>query len=166
MIQTYALLFVAASACAAFIAAILNYLAIRTNIDNEKSKVLLQCLEKYFHVRKDRTKAILERKKEFCEEYYRELLDLTWTEFHLWKKGYIDDDVMMSWSIALYRNHNSEDLPYLNEHGAEVSYRYEDYWKYIIETNYFERTDPFIEFMNNLHLNKIDDAMKMKTIKK
>jgi hypothetical protein len=159
-IQTFALLLTAGSAFAAFLAAFFNYRAIRTHLDNEKSKVLLQCLEKYFNVRKDRTRAIQDRRKDLCEDYYREILDLLWTEFILWRNGYIDDEIIYQWSMARLRSYTNESLEY-DENGVAKKISCKDYWDYSTnQINYFEITDFFVAFMNHIQANDINEAIK------
>jgi hypothetical protein len=160
-LQSLALLFTAGSAFAAFLAAFFNYRAIKTHLDNEKSKVLLQCLEKYFNVRKDRTRAIQEQRKELCEDYYREILDLLWTEFTLWKSGYIDDEIMIQWSMARLRSYTNETLDYL-ENGKTMSISCKEYWEVVTNhLNYFEITDSFVLFMGHVQSNNIKVAIKL-----
>nr|WP_321353134.1 hypothetical protein [uncultured Methanoregula sp.] len=160
IIQTIALILTAGSAFAAFLAAFFNFRAIKTHLDNEKSKVLLQCLEKYFNVRKDRTRAIQLRRKDLCEDYYREILDLLWTEFILWRNGYIDDEIINQWSMARVRCYSNESLEY-DENEAVKKLSCKEYWEYVTsKINYFELTDPFVSFMNHIQTNDINEAIK------
>lgn len=160
--QLLALGFAAGGAGGALIAAIVNYHAIRTNLSNEKSTVLLQCLERYINVRKDRTKAVHERKKGCCEDYYRELFDLSWTEFQLWRNGYIDDEIVKKWAISRYRCFLNDKITYLDENNTEICCTYQEQWKEAIKNSYFEWDDPYTQFMNYCHEDKIDEVMKMR----
>lgn len=152
----------AISATLAAFAAGLSYLAIRTNIDNTKSQVLLDCLREYIEIRKHRTTAIMANSKELCSDYYRELFDLHWTEFRLWRKGYIDDETMKSWLNIRYRNYMGDSLIFKDKAGKWIKVNYKESWEKLIKEDYFEKDDLFVNFMTYNHNNEIKKALKMK----
>lgn len=161
-IQLIATGITAISAIFAAIAASLSYLSIKTNVDTAKSQVLLQCLREYIEIRNHRTKALTEKKKELCEDYYRELFDLHWTEFRLWRWGYIDDETMSLWLSLRFRNYRDDSLIIKNENEVDIKTTYKECWDKLIESNYFEKDDPFTKFMNLVHIEQIKEAIKMK----
>lgn len=154
--------FTALTVLCATIAAYLSFCSIKTNIDATKSQVLLQCLREYINIRKDRTNARLEGSEDLCLNYYRELFDLHWTEFRLWRLKFIDDTTMTAWLNSRYRNYLDDYLIAKNETGEEVKIRYKDTWNKGLIENYFEKDDQFVKFMNLTYDNKIEEALKMK----
>lgn len=142
--------------------AYLNYKSIKTNIDTNKSQVLLQCLREYGNVMKDRTNAKNEKNRELIIGYYRELFDLHWTEFRLWKLDFIEDDTMTAWLNSRYRDYLTDYLTAQDENGDEIEISYKDSWDDLVKTNYFEKDDKFLIFMKYAYDNHIEDALKMK----
>lgn len=143
-------------------AAYLSYRSIKTNINTTKSQVLLQCLREYIDIQKDRTNAKIEKTEELCSDYYRELFDVHWTEFQLWRLNFIDDDSMTAWLNSRYRNYLNDYLIAKNEKGKEIKICYKDSWEKSVQENYFEKDDPFLAFMKLAHDNNIKEALKMK----
>ena len=156
-------LFTALTVLSATIAAYLSFRSIRTNIDSTKSQVLLQCLREYINIQKNRTGARLEQSEELCANYYRELFDLHWTEFQMWKLNFIDDTTMTAWLNSRYRNYLDDYLIAEKENGDKIKIRYKDIWDKVLIEHYFEKDDPFVKFMKHTYDNKIKEALKMKT---
>ena len=140
----------------------LSYKSIKTNIDTNKSQVLLQCLREYGQVMKDRTNAKNEKNRELIINYYRELFDLHWTEFRLWKLDFIEDDTMTAWLNGRYRDYLNDSLTAEDENGNDIEISYKDSWNDLVKANYFEKEDKFIIFMKYAYDNHIADALKMK----
>ena len=155
-------IFTVLTVISATIAAFLSYHSIKKNIDSIKSQVLLQCLREYINIRKDQTTARLEKSEELCSNYYRELFDLHWTEFRLWRLNYIDDAIMATWLKSRNRNYLNDFLIAENEKGEKVEIYYKDMWDKVLIENYFEKDDPFVKFMKFAYENKIQEALKMK----
>lgn len=140
----------------------LSYKSIKTNIDTNKSHVLLQCLREYIDIKKSRTNAKIEQNEELILNYYRELFDLNWTEFQLWKLNFIEDTTMTAWLSGRHRDYLNDCMTAKDEKGNETKICYKDSWDKIVQTNYFEKKDKFLIFMKHAHDNRIEDALKMK----
>lgn len=152
----------AIAAGSAAVAAILSLLSIRTNVNTARSHVLLQCLEDYIEIQKHRTDALMKRNEKLCLDYYRELFDLHWTEFRLWKSGFIDDETMSTWLKIRYRNYLNDAISFMDDAGKEIKISYKESWEKLINENYFEKDDLFIKFMGYAHNDEIPRAIEMK----
>lgn len=153
----------AIAAGSAAIAAILSLLSIRANINTARSNVLLRCLEDYLEIQKHRTDALMKKNETLCFDYYRELFDLCWTEFRLWKSGFIDDETMSIWLKIRYRNYDKNDaISFKDATGNDIKVYYKESWKKLIKENYFEKDDLFIKFMEYAHNDEIHKAIGMK----
>lgn len=72
---------------------------IEASIAHTKASIILQCLQRYLEITDHRTKAIIQQNEEMARQYWRELVDLLWSEYHLWKheNEYIGDEHMHIW---------------------------------------------------------------------
>lgn len=134
--------------------------ALRSNKKSDesiKSNIMLQCLEKYVMIRKDRTKATTEKSVEMARDYYREFIDLFWFEFQLWKDGLIDDHIMKAWLYSRHESYLHDEIKCISE---KVSYK--DVWDEMRKSRYFSPGDPFLIFMDYSHDNKVEEAMSLK----
>lgn len=150
---------------AAIIAAIAAYFSYRSVKATEKATVaatLLGCLEQYRLVMKGKREALEKKQEVYCEDFYRELFDLHWSEFHIWKMGMIPDDVMKAWLAIRYRNYMEDAFRFTDATGKEVTISYKDTWNKLNRLNYFEQTDPFVKFMNKAHSEAITDMRKLR----
>ena len=161
LIEIVTMLLTALTLISAVSVTYLSYKTIKTNIDTNKSQVLLQCLREYINIQKDRTIAIREHNEEMILNYYRELFDLHWTEYQLWRLNFIDDTPMTAWINGRYRDYLDDYLIAKDEKGDEIKIYYKDCWDNLVKTNYFEKDDKFITFVKYAHDNNIKDALKM-----
>jgi hypothetical protein len=141
-------------------AAWLSYLAVRALSKQTKASVLLLCLGAYVDVRKGRTKALREASADLCFDYYRELFDLHWTEFQLWKAGMIEPHVMKAWLDVRHRNHGKDDALDFKDAAGQHKVTYREVWAKLID-EYFAPSDPFVQFMRLVHDGDIKEAMKL-----
>jgi len=130
-----------------------------------KGKVLFNALNSYIAIQKDRSIVISEKNPESARNYYREMFDLHWTEFNLWRKGYIDDYIMIAWLHARRRNYEHDTISTTDENGNAIIVSYKKVWESLIDpaNAYFIRGDPFITFMEYVHADNIPRAIREKT---
>lgn len=128
--------------------------------DQNTALIMLDCLRLYNDIQKDRTKAKLARSVDMAKDYYREMMDLHWTEYYLWKRGMIFDNVMKLWLSARHRNHENDEITIDHGNGQTESVSYRDEWRHLRDSNYFAPLDPFKAFIGNVHDGEIDEAMK------
>lgn len=112
---------------------------------------LVNCLNAYIMVMRSKRRALEEKNKELTKDFYRELFDLHWTEFQLWRKGMIPDNVMQAWLMIRHRNFAKGQLLFSAENGQQIVVSYSQVWQELKNEDYFEKTDPFLEFMNRVH---------------
>jgi len=130
-----------------------------------RGSALLSCLDKYVAIRKDRRTAIDTQDRGLAEEYYREILDLHWNEYHLWLQGVIPDDIMFSWLQIRKRNFETDTIVVKPDAGGTDPVTYKFQWQELKNTNYFEQSDPFVGFMDKTHgglITKLDHLRKLK----
>lgn len=152
--------FIAAAAASA--AAIFTYFAANATKRASTGAALLSCLDKYISIMKDRTRALSEKSNHSAEEFYRELFDLHWSEFHLWQHGVIPDQFMRSWLYIRKRNYDSDKIIVKSTEGVEKAITYKKMWDKLKAENYFEINDPFVRFMDRAHGAAITDIKKLK----
>lgn len=122
--------------------------------------IQLKCLRQYLSIQKERR---ISKDDEFlrekAEDYFRSLFDLHYTEFHLWKQGYINDDCMRDWLDIRYRNYTKEDSIQISEN-EKVTYK--ETWLKFVSDEYFYPDDNsnFVKMMRKVHENKIEKAME------
>lgn len=149
---------------AAFLAAIVLWFEIKNLKEEFKGGILFNALNSYIAIQKDRRKAVSEKDPELANEYYREMFDLHWTEFNLWRKGYIDDNIMKAWLHARRRNYEHDTISTVDQKGNTVEVSYSAVWDSLVDPQnaYFIEGDPFKEFMNDAHNNNIQQAIDRK----
>lgn len=152
------------SALGASLAAIFTFFAAKATKKASRGATLLSCLQNYISIMKDKKKAEEEGTSRLAEEFYRELLDLHWSEFHLWMDDVIPDNVMLSWILIRKRNFDGDKITCINEAGKIVTYK--DCWSKLEETNYFEINDPFVTFMRKVHAGEITKVKALRKLKK
>ena len=157
--QFVLLLLAALGAC---LAALFTFSAANATKKASRGDVLLSCLEKYISIMKDKSKAVEEKSPQWADEFYRELFDLHWSEFHIWQEGVISDRVMQSWLYIRKRNYDSDKIMFKSADGSEKSVTYKEQWDKVKSENYFEINDPFIRFMERAHSGDIADIKKFK----
>lgn len=156
------LIFPALAAIGACLAALFTWRAARATAKANRGQTILTCLDKYISIVKDKSDAIERKDKRLAKDFYRELFDLHWSEFHLWHEGAIPNQVMRSWITVRRRNFNSDSIDYTSEDGTEHRISYADTWRDLKSTSYFEFTDPFVAFMDSVHSGDIDDIKQLK----
>lgn len=158
-IEFVLLLVAALGACAA---AVFTAFSTRATAKASRGETLLSCLEKYISIMKDKRTARENRDFDLAKEFYRELFDLHWSEFHLWHEGAIPDGVMLSWMTVRKRNYEVDSIACQSKEGKEEIITYENMWKELKNTSYFEGTDPFVKFMDEAHSCTITNIKKLK----
>lgn len=149
---------------AAFVAAIVLWFEIKNLREEFKGRILFDALNSYIAIQKDRRKATSKKDPVLANEYYREMFDLHWTEFNLWRKGYIDDNIMKTWLHARRRNYEHDTMSTVDQNENTVEVSYSAVWDSLIDPQnaYFIEGDPFKEFMNDAHNNNIQRAINRK----
>lgn len=125
------------------------------------SSNLINCLNSYITIMRARAKAIEDKSEQQSKDFYRELLDLHWTEFQMWRDGLIPDHVMKAWLAVRHRNYN-EDLIQFNKDGQEITVSYSQVWDELDNKKYFEPSDPFRQLMIKVHEEVITDVKKLR----
>ena len=151
------LILLSVTALGAFMAAFFTLFAARSTKTASRGATMLDCLDKYITIMKDKRKAMEEKKPQLAEEFYRELFDLHWSEFHLWHENVIPNKVMHSWLYIRKRNFNGDKILCKFEGGKEENVTYREQWEKAKSENYFEINDPFIKFMDRAHSEAITD---------
>jgi hypothetical protein len=161
-----------AAAFVALISATISVWAYRAQKKQTKTDVLIRCIERYIKIREGRTKSMRDSSLELAEDYYRELFDLLWLEFHVWKSDLINRSVMKKWLEFRYQYWEDDDKIKItvkkdkeNENKdkdkkKEIDICYKTIWGDLVEEKYFgKKNDPFVRFVNKVHENKIKQAM-------
>lgn len=134
--------------------------SIKTQEDQNRSLIMIECLRLYADIQRGRTKAVTEKNAQMAKDYYREMLDLHWTEYYLWKNKMIYDGVMKLWLDARHRNYKDDRLTIETAPGAVVNVAYSDVWAELRNIKYFAPNDPFVSFIEKVHDGTIEEAMK------
>lgn len=154
--------FLLLTALGAFLAASFTFLAAKATKKASRGATLLSCLDKYISVMKDKREATTKKSRQLAEEFYRELFDLHWSEFHLWQEHVIPDRVMQSWLYIRKRNHDIDKIMCESEDGTERAVSYAEQWNKLKSENYFEINDPFVKFMDRAHSGEVTDMKKLR----
>jgi len=149
------------TALGALAAAIFTQRAARVTSKANSGQTLLACLDKYIAIMKDKREAETKGDVRLAKEFYRELFDLHWGEFHLWHNGAIPNDVMKAWASVRSRNFRMDKINCTTDKVPE-EITYKDEWKDQIDSNYFEKNDPFVYFMNRIHNGYNSDIKELK----
>jgi hypothetical protein len=145
----------AAAAAAAF-----SYLAVRALRRQTEAQVVLGCLQAYSSVRRRRQKAVQADSADECKEYYRELCDLHWSEYSLYRNRHLSASIMRFWLDARWRDFQNDTMTVRGPGGNAVSVSYADQWRQLVADKYFAPSDRFVDFMNLVHEGKIEEALK------
>ena len=130
---------------------------------------MLACLERYTAVMADKRNAVKKHDILLAKQFYRELFDLHWSEMYLWKDGIISDSTMLYWLKVRKRNYDNDRISVKTkdlDKVQEVDVSYKDYWNEINNTRYFERDDPFVKLMEEVHDGKIMNIESLVKYKK
>ncbi len=158
------LLFLAALGAA--LAAIFTWFAANATKKASRGATLLSCLENYISTMKDRRQAQEKQVVQLAEEFFRELFDLHWSEFHLWLDDVIPDNVMLSWLRVRKRNFDGDQILCKAANGEDRLVTYKERWEKVKSDNYFEIDDPFRQFMDKAHVGEITSLDELRNQKK
>jgi len=142
-------------------AAIFTWLEARAVSKSTTSSNLVNCLNAYITIMRARTKALEDKSEQQCKDFYRELFDLHWTEFQMWRDGLIPDHVMEAWLAVRGRNYREDSIQF-DKDGQRVTVSYRQVWDELDDKRYFEPTDPFIQFMDRAHEEVITDMKQLR----
>lgn len=140
-----------AAATAAALSAFFSYLALRSFNTQTYANILVSCMENYMQVEKVKAEAIRKKSAALCKESLRELFDLTWREFNLWKMGCIPDTVMIPWLLGRRYQYQQEKLSIRNSRGKITTVEYKKVWQDRIAEGYFDPRSDFGRFMKEIH---------------
>lgn len=145
-------------------AAVANWLTARATREAMTASVLIDCLSAYTNLMRQRTSAIRNRSQQECKDYFRELFDLHWTEFQLWRERMIPDHVMNAWLSVRRRNFDPKKgcLEFFTDTQEHITVTYQQIWDELKSDEYYEATDPFVAFMNKAHTEVITDMSKLR----
>lgn len=143
-------------------AAIFTWLTARATNKATIASNLINCLNTYTALMRRRTKAEEAKNEKQCKDFYRELFDLHWTEFQIWRDGMIPDHVMIAWLAVRRRNYAKDALEFETAAGQEMRVTYQQVWNTLKDDEYFEPTDPFVRFMDKTHSEAITDMKKLR----
>jgi hypothetical protein len=148
---------------AAAITAYCNYKTAKAAKEAIMASNLFNCLNAYTRVMRTKTEALEQKSKRLCEDYYRELFDLLWTEFQLWKADMIPDHMMSAWSSVRYRSYKyPEELSFTAEDGGKWDTSYRKAWDDLEKSIY---PDAFVDFMGRIH-TKVFNRKEMEELRK
>jgi len=143
-------------------AAVFTWLTARATNKATIASNLINCLNAYTVLMRARTKAEEARSEKLCKDFYRELFDLHWTEFQIWRDGMIPDHVMNAWLAVRRRNYAKDALEFETATGQGATVTYQQVWNALKDAEYFEPTDPFVRFMDKAHSEAITDMKKLR----
>jgi len=143
-------------------AAIATYFQARAITKSTTASNLVNCLDAYTKLMRDRTKAEEQKSEKLCKDYYRELFDLHWTEFQIWRGDMIPDRVMRAWLAVRRRNYEKDFLQFDTDNGQKITVKYSQIWDELKSQRYFEPSDPYLQFMDKAHEEVITDMKKLK----
>ena len=150
------------AAIAASLAAVFTYFAARATQKATTASNLVNCLNTYVGLMRARAKAEEEKGQKLCKDFYRELFDLHWTEFQIWREGMIPDHVMKAWLSVRRRNYEKDRLQFISDTGRRITVKYSQVWDELKRQKYFEPTDPYLQFMDKAHEEVITDMKQLR----
>lgn len=150
------------AAIAAALAAAFTYFTARATQKATIASNLVNCLSTYIQLMRARTQALEAKSETQCANFYRELFDLHWSEFQIWRENLIPDHVMKAWLVVRHRNYAKDALSFVADNGQKVTITYKQVWDDLKNTDYFEGTDPLVRFMDKVHSEVIEDMKKLR----
>jgi len=155
------IVFATVSAVLAIGALVFTYLNQRALSKQTKASSLSACLGRYIDTRRLRIEAEKSDKPDLAKQYYRELIDLCWTEFRLWQEGLIPKAVFRCWMDSRYRSfQDKEGIEISDGSGESEKITQESVWKELESKKYFGQHDDFVPFMNSIHGGELDSALR------
>jgi hypothetical protein len=131
-----------------------------TMLKQTKATIMQKCTETYIIIRRQRSKAIEDKSEELAKDYYREICDLHWSEYILYKEDLIPHSAMKAWLDARSRNYTNDNVPIEDNIRGIRRITYAEVWNELLEKGYFEKDDPFVEFMDKVHKGNVIDVIK------
>lgn len=128
------------------------------------SSNLVNCLMAYITIMRSGTKALEDKSEKQCKDFYRELFDLHWTEFQMWREGLIPDHVMKSWWAIRSRNYRDNVSLQFEKDGQTVTVSYRQVWDELEHTKYFE-PEPKDQYLTLMHIIHEDKDTNMKKLR-
>ena len=153
------------TAIGALLAALFTWLSANATKEAGRGAVVLNCLERYTAIMKDKRDARTQKNIQLTEEFYRELFDLHWSEFHLWRESIIPDDMMLNWVYAEKRRYDTDKIECTAGNGTTVLITHKDQWATLLNNDYFEMTASFVKFMNQIHSGNFVDIKVLRRAK-
>ena len=148
-----------AAAYAAFTsrsAAVATRDAAQATRDQLRAQTMLACLNQYIDIRRQRLSAEESDNRLRCENHYRELFDLHWSEFQLYRMGVIPEPILRVWLDARKRNYENDSI--IVSTGDPVTYK--EVWKKLVDQGYWPPNYDFRKFMEIAHEGDLDAAMR------
>ena len=144
--------------------AMANWFTAKATRESMTASVLIDCLNAYTNVMRQRAVAIESKSEQQCKDFFRELFDLHWTEFQLWRQSMIPNHVMKAWLSVRRRNYDEKKgrIQITTDTDKIVIVTYKQVWDELNRDQYFEEDDPFVTFMNKIHSQKIKDMKKLR----
>jgi hypothetical protein len=116
-----------------------------------KSAIAMQCLNKYLEIVKDDIqKHLILIDKEKVDDFWRELFDLQFTQYHLWLNKHVENSMMQAWCESRRNDFELKKDKYIET------------WNTLKAAKYFPDIN-FVNFMDDVHNKNI--SMK-KVLKK
>ena len=142
---------------AAVIAAIAMILQLTSSRTETKSTSALQLLTDYLDIKREdrKQKRANPSSNPKINAFWNEILDLMYTQYHLWLNGHIDKSMMSAWCITRRKDYKNNDPAHPG---------YGDTWNALIEANYFPE-EKFRIFMDEVHGKSGDSSGKPFEIK-
>lgn len=169
VIAVIALIFSFLATLITFGIAIFNYIAVREMkrqgnalLKETKASVLQKCTESYIIIRRQKAMAIIEKSKVLAIDYYRAICDLYWSEFRLYSEDLVPRPIMGAWLYARKRDYVKGKIEFNDSTGNAITIRCEDVWKELLGDEYFLSNDPFVQFMDLAHRDKVEEALRIK----
>lgn len=121
---------------------------------------LFKCLDCYWTVTKLKDDAEQGRSDANAvgkyETYYRAMFDLQWLEYRLWMQYSLHNDTYREWLKHQHKQFSSDKGLIGMEGQALINYK--TAWKKLVK-DYFSEDDPFINHIQLVHENRIEDAL-------
>lgn len=148
-----------AATCAAA-SSVFSYVAVRYVARQTRAQVILDCMRSYTNIRRLRTDATEHHSVDRARDYYRELFDLHWTEYELYRERLIPRRMYVAWLDARRRNFREDGIEIQLPNAQCQRVTYAECWHKLVNDNYFSPADGFVAFMQLVHDNNVDAAIR------